>query len=94
LTAALGNDVEDIALSQPQLPILPLAKPDSRIDDLVEHRLQPLATRHSAQHVPNRVLLLAQALTIEGRLTTRRQLLVHALNSTAETRNLRHVGGR
>jgi len=71
LTAALGNDVEDIALSQVQLPMLPVAKPDSRIDDLVEHRLQPLASRDSAQHVPNRVLLVAQSLTIGGRLSTR-----------------------
>jgi hypothetical protein len=63
--------MEDIPLSQVQLPMLSLAKPDSRIDDLLEHRLQPLATRDSAQHVPNRLLLLAQPLTIAGRLSAR-----------------------
>lgn len=51
--------------------MLSLAKPDSRNDDLREHRLQPLSTRDSAQHVPNRLLLLAQSLTIAGRLSAR-----------------------
>jgi hypothetical protein len=78
LAPAVGSDVKDIALSQVQLPMLGLAKTLSRSHDLVEYRLQPLATRDSSQHLPDRLPLITKALKLLGQpRLAQRSPLVH-----------------
>jgi hypothetical protein len=57
----VGDDVKHSVPEEPESSILRLAQTRRRLDDLVQHRLQPLRLNDSPKHPANCALLLTQS---------------------------------
>jgi len=66
--ALVGHGLQQAVLQQPERPMVGLAQPPARLDDLVEHRLQPGCARHCTKHGADRSLLRAQSFHPAGEL--------------------------
>ena len=90
----LRDDQEDVALRQVELAVVPVTQAGRRLDDCIEHGLEPLRTRDRAKNLIHRLPLLTQAPVLPNEfLDVERFVPSHPADSTSNRSQRRSVGG-
>src|SRR5262249_33022094 len=86
--AAVRDDVEKAVAEQPQAPVRRPAETRRRLDNLVEHRLQPSAARDGPEDAAADDLLLAQPLKLAGEIARAQRRRASRLVARIRSRSL------